>query len=161
MAETQHAVLHPKGTSFPGSPASGDFFYRTDLNLEFFWNGTRWLTTHLYIQPLETQRGFNVMSAGTTWDSPRYQDLGLWMEKFMVSMHVLTTNDGTRYWTGTCEGVVLSTQGLAANVTHVLQADLNTASAPDGNPTGVTWTKVSTPGSLVGTAIIAYRLIGE
>ncbi len=36
----------PKGTSFPGSPANGDLFYRNDLNLLFHYDGSRskWLS---------------------------------------------------------------------------------------------------------------------
>ena len=39
---------YAEGTSFPGSPASGDKFYRTDLNWLCFYDGTRWLTCHEY-----------------------------------------------------------------------------------------------------------------
>lgn len=31
------------GTSFPGSPTSGQFCYRTDLNGIYYWNGTSWI----------------------------------------------------------------------------------------------------------------------
>lgn len=40
------------GTSFPGSPADNDLFYRTDLDLLFFYDGTRWLTTSLFTLPI-------------------------------------------------------------------------------------------------------------
>ena len=36
------------GTSFPGSPATNDRYYRTDLGMEFFWDGTRWNTTEVF-----------------------------------------------------------------------------------------------------------------
>lgn len=39
---------YPQGVSFPGSPVSGDKFYRTDLNWLCFYDGTRWLTCHEY-----------------------------------------------------------------------------------------------------------------
>jgi len=35
-------------TSFPGSPSTDDVFYRKDLGMWFFYNGTRWLTTQLF-----------------------------------------------------------------------------------------------------------------
>lgn len=38
-----------RGTSFPGSPATGDIFYPSDRNIEYYYDGTRWLSTHLYI----------------------------------------------------------------------------------------------------------------
>jgi hypothetical protein len=36
------------GTSFPGSPASGDRFYRSDRNIEYFYDGMRWLSTEIF-----------------------------------------------------------------------------------------------------------------
>jgi len=36
------------GTSFPGSPTTGDKFYRTDRNIEYFYDGTRWLSTQIF-----------------------------------------------------------------------------------------------------------------
>lgn len=36
------------GSSFPGSPATGHRFYRTDRNIEYFYDGTRWLSTQLF-----------------------------------------------------------------------------------------------------------------
>jgi hypothetical protein len=43
------------GTSFPGSPATNDRFYRTDRSLEYFYDGTRWLTTTLYVERFNYQ----------------------------------------------------------------------------------------------------------
>lgn len=45
---TIDGVLFGAGTGFPGSPTADDLFYRTDLNLLFFYDGTRWVTTMLY-----------------------------------------------------------------------------------------------------------------
>jgi hypothetical protein len=38
----------PSGTSFPGSPTNNDLFYRTDRDLIYFYDGTRWLTTQMF-----------------------------------------------------------------------------------------------------------------
>ena len=37
----------PSGTSFPGSPSNNDVFRRTDLDLIFYFDGTRWLSLQL------------------------------------------------------------------------------------------------------------------
>lgn len=37
-----------RGTSFPGSPSSGDRFLRTDRNIRYFYDGTRWLSEELH-----------------------------------------------------------------------------------------------------------------
>lgn len=49
-------LVRSGGTAFPGSPATGDRFFRTDRGMEFFYDGTRWLTTQIYEYPL---RGHN------------------------------------------------------------------------------------------------------
>jgi hypothetical protein len=39
---------YAEGTSFPGSPANNDKYFRTDRDLLYFYDGTRWLTVHEY-----------------------------------------------------------------------------------------------------------------
>ena len=51
---TQHAVALQTdsallGTTFPGSPTEGQKFYRTDHNREYFYTGTKWLSTDLEV----------------------------------------------------------------------------------------------------------------
>lgn len=48
------------GASFPGSPASGDRFYRTDRNIEYFYDGTRWLSTQIHSASLGRQDIFGL-----------------------------------------------------------------------------------------------------
>lgn len=44
-----HAVVgFGSGTTFPGSPVSGDLFFRTDLGLQFYYDGARWVTTTIF-----------------------------------------------------------------------------------------------------------------
>ena len=130
----------PAGSSFPGSPSTNDLFFHTTYGMIFKWDGTRWVTVTLYTQPLDTQRALNNLSATNTFDSPLYQDGSVWLEKFMASMYVITTNDGTRYWTAACEGVTLSTQSLAADTTHILQGNINAVKAGSAGPTGMSLT---------------------
>ena len=40
------------GTAFPGTPSSGDRFYRTDRAIEYYYDGTRWLSVALYATTL-------------------------------------------------------------------------------------------------------------
>lgn len=41
------------GTSFPGSPSTNDRFYRTDRQIEYYYDGTRWLSTQLFTLALQ------------------------------------------------------------------------------------------------------------
>lgn len=36
----------PLGTSYPGSPATGELFFRTDLQALFIWTGSAWLSAN-------------------------------------------------------------------------------------------------------------------
>jgi hypothetical protein len=42
------SVATNNGTAFPSGPSINDQFYRTDLHLVFFWDGTDWLTVNEY-----------------------------------------------------------------------------------------------------------------
>src|ERR1700754_4638544 len=63
-------ALRPRGTSFPVSPATGDVFYRTDRHIEYYYDGTRWLSTQLFtigpFQPDSTALNSLTTSAGAT-----------------------------------------------------------------------------------------------
>ena len=63
------------GASFPGSPAEGDLFYRTDLNKLYAYNGSAWVD--LTIEALLTARGdmsfrgastLERLAKGAEWD---------------------------------------------------------------------------------------------
>lgn len=56
------------GTSFPGSPSDNDLFYRTDLDMLFFYNSasTHWLSVNLYTLDLTNNAGTNTLSATDT-----------------------------------------------------------------------------------------------
>lgn len=38
----------PSGSSFPVAPLTGDKFWRTDRNIEYYYDGTRWLSFELF-----------------------------------------------------------------------------------------------------------------
>lgn len=52
------------GTSFPGSPTTGDIFWRSDRSIEYFYDGTRWLSTQLFTLQIDQQDALNP-STGT------------------------------------------------------------------------------------------------
>src|SRR5262245_20476787 len=52
LAMGNSAVIWNAATSFPGSKATGDRYFRTDLGDEFFWDGTQWVSTTSYYYPI-------------------------------------------------------------------------------------------------------------
>lgn len=102
---TVTGTLLDEGTTFPGSPVTDQKKYRTDLNMGFFYNGTRWLCTCLHsdmatlsdnLQPFTASgnymrwAGFN----GTTTFS------NVWIEGVVVAFDVLggTALSGSHKW---------------------------------------------------------------
>jgi hypothetical protein len=45
------------GSSFPGGPASGDRFYRTDRNIDYYYDGTSWLSTEIFLCQFDRGNG--------------------------------------------------------------------------------------------------------
>lgn len=157
------------GTAFPGSPATGTRFYRSDLSMEFFYDGTRWLSTTLYSQPLQLADALLPAAAnasllrGSTW----HNDYDLWLVSYHAFTFVVTTNDGTKFWT-----IALKRQPTNNNITSFTTA-ADTASTHTGHKgtiaallgTGevemeATVTKTSTPGNLYLTMNVDYRIVG-
>ena len=186
VSTTELSVLGPgpaydtytRGTSFPGSPDTGDWCYRTDLNMEFFYNGTRWLSTTLYTRDFQTMldNGFGLTATTSLWDAPVPYLAGasdLWIEKvvtkFLVSggtalsgshkwvnvIHKRPTNDST---------TTLATVTIDSGSLNVWREDVQTISALLNNGTlhyifSHTWTKTGTPGTLYHMGVLTYRYV--
>lgn len=161
------------GTSFPGSPTAGDLLYRTDRNLLYFYDGTRWLTTTLYSHPLgvgNTVTGAVVATTNVGRMAPD-PDYDLWVEDFICDTHVLTTNDGSNFWTLVLNKVNAANSATAI-ATRATSADaastwVNAAVAVDAVVDRATYkhltaiaTKTASGGTLTFAVGIKYRLIG-
>lgn len=162
----------PSGTSFPGSPTTDDLFRRNDRDLLYFYDGTRWLSDHLYHQSM----GGSPIVAVTATGGGFYRSAiwngawDLWLEDIYFTMYASALT-GTAYWT--------------VNVDKVTTPDVATSLGTQNNQSGANaeytkktiavdallgasdaifqWsvTKTSTPGALsVSAPAITYRLVG-
>jgi hypothetical protein len=91
----------PAGTSFPGSPATNDLYYRTDKALLCYYDGTRWLTTTLYRDVFHyAGSAMPLTTSGTMGRMPPWAaTYDLWLDAFYTSTYVATTNNGSNYYT--------------------------------------------------------------
>lgn len=83
------------GTSFPGSPTTGDRYRRSDLGYEvFFYDGTRWLTETIY--EVHAPRVFDI-SANGLYGGAAFDGSGLnaWVIDMKVACAVRTTHTGS------------------------------------------------------------------
>lgn len=163
------AVAWNSGTSNPGSAVAGDRYWRTDLGLEVYYDGTRWLTQQMFTAPLPqiTNVSADPAATGALCPSALFQ---VYVVAVRATTLVLTTNDGTKYWT-----VQFNTQ-KAPNTATNLGSSFNTSA-----DTATSWTthtvavgatvatseltfnyvitKTSTPGGLYMAATVFYRLV--
>jgi hypothetical protein len=170
----------PSGTSNPGSPATNDLFYRTDLGLIIKYDGTRWLCICPHREPLAgpfdgaataAQNGWplpaaaapKVLSRSSLWNN----DFQIWIEKLYGETYVSATNSGSHYWTLTLTGGVTGTTYGSFNTsadsadTHTgHEAAINAAAGSSERSLIVTASKTGTPGDLYGSVPgYSYRLI--
>lgn len=93
--------LTGNGTSFPASPPTGSRYFRTDLGMEFYYNGTRWLSTQRITIPISNTEHVAFPYAASVSVAHRAtfgNDFDLWLEYWNCTSNVLTTNNGTNYW---------------------------------------------------------------
>lgn len=161
----------PNATAFWATPSTGDRVFRTDRSLEYVYDGTRWLTTTLYIGTLSYQRILNPVASpkasavgyadGPTWNT-LYSE---YIVTFFMQSNVATTNNGTNYWTVRLgiPGATLGTLDTSADVNidiwfqHLVAIN---AVAAAHNVKALTVQTTGTPGSLYVSAMYTYRLIG-
>lgn len=97
-----HAGL--SGTAFPASPATGARFRRTDRNLDYYYDGTRWLTTEIFTMRFASDVVLPSSVAYSLRGIPRVTD-EMWLLELRGSARVQTTNDATNHWSITVQKI--------------------------------------------------------
>jgi hypothetical protein len=164
----------PNVTAFWGTPSTEDRCYRTDRNIEYFYDGTRWLSSFLYLLPFgPTDIAFN---AGVTAVCARLTiptiagTYDVWIEAIDVNVLPMATNDGTHYWTVTARKTVNAT---SANLGATFTTAADTAGAwtrhsiavgallgPTEQDINVNAGPTNTPGTLYFSGLVRCRLVG-
>lgn len=154
------------GTSFPGSPATNDRFYRTDRAIEYFYDGTRWLSTEiLQLSTTITPNGITA-SQHQNMCIPYKGTYSLYLLDWSISTYRSTTGewDNQIGWTNSSNTfTVLNTidgAGDASTTWINKSASLNTVL--DSNAILMQWlpAEISGTSTLFGCCIVNYRLIG-
>jgi hypothetical protein len=157
------------GTAFPASPATGRQFFRTDLGLACYYNGTNWVTSqlllaaHAFTSTITVSSSFHVLRT----------DYRPWIERVSLLYNISTTNDGSNYWTiatRTTNAAITTTTSIhvvntsAATAGAWTSSDLAANTANDGGTTNKYWldfavTKTGSPGQITLYGTVFYRLI--
>lgn len=160
------------GTSFPGTPATNDRYFRTDRGLEYFYDGTRWLTTELF--EIFAAIPTSGLSASATISPAFYPYQGgtydMWLVDARWVYQISTTHSGTQYWqadihnfkNGTDTTVVslVSDKATVGSYVNAAATTIGSLTGTDRQMLYIVVTKVSTPGTIVGGVAVRYRLVG-
>jgi hypothetical protein len=161
------------GTSFPGSPSTNDQYFRTDRNLGYYYDGTRWLSIQLFRQSFNNNENANPTSTNGAvlgaWPVTQ-GDNGIWIVSFQVTTFVLTTNNGSQYWNlsfdwrtqANANNVLSTTNTSADTATNWYDKTLTVGALLDSTARylHLIATKTSTPGNLYVYPCILYRYVG-
>lgn len=167
------------GSAFPSSPSSDDRFYRTDLAMEFFWTGSRWLSTDQYDLDIPVSPSF-----GASWPFAATATAGMraaipalkggsdiWLVDAVTRFFVNsggTALGASHKWVATISKAD-SANSLTTIATVTIDSGASATWRSDGESINallganfefqVTWTKTGTPGTLVPHIVITYRVV--
>lgn len=160
------------GTAFPASPTTNQRFFRTDLGLDCYYDGTRWLTVNEYELPLVVG---DALMLRTTNGNPvsgsvNPSQAGVWVVRWYTRTYVETTNSGTDYWTlqlksrnsavaSTNVGSSVNTSAIAVGTFASQSVTVGAALAAGALDLTVTVTKTNAPGGILINPVVVYRLI--
>lgn len=85
-----------QGSEFPVSPSTSDVFYHTTYGELFQYDGTRWLGE-------QRESYMATFTAGVSSDAaqayyPVHATDGIWLDEFVTTTFVATTNNGSNFW---------------------------------------------------------------
>lgn len=167
VSRVNGAVDWNSGTGFP-TAATGDRYWRTDLRMEFFYDGTRWLSTALFEHFLGQMTGITATSA-EVYTAVRPDAADMWLEDLITAMNAASGLSGSAYWTVECYSYDDASGSLRAstNNTSLTNAQwYRRATAIDAllgssvDAFSVRAVKTSTPGAFTGGAMVTYRIVG-
>lgn len=169
LAVINGALAYNSGTAFPASKLTGDRYWRTDLGMEAYWDGTRWVTTEIFHCVLAHANSTVPMSVGnisfrgvlygSTYDQ--------WLIEMRTAVNAQATNNGSNFWTAVLAdqaggaiggGVTWNTSADAAGA-WVYKTTAIGAVLSGKTEIQLTVNGTGAPGALYIAPIVAYRLV--
>jgi hypothetical protein len=172
LSSINGALAYNSGTSFPGSAVTGDRYWRTDLGVECYYDGTRWVTTQLYIMevpPADALIPISATSGLFRAAVPMAGSKDIWMIDAWCSFFVNggTALSASHKWVG----VFSDRPGATAHATFTIDSGASstyrtTGAVVIGALVGTSdfmfdcsWTKTGTPGTLFAAMQLRYRVV--
>lgn len=160
------------GTSFPGTPGTGDRCTRTDRGIDYEYNGTRWLSTLLFPVKVPPVQAIPINATAIAWrGAVLYLGLyDLWIETFEGYFFISggTALGASHKWVCTLTkqpaGTVLGTINIDSGASSAFrssgQVSVGALLGTANFEFDVTATKTGTPGTLFADFNVWCRLVG-
>lgn len=171
IVEDSVANTTNRGTSFPSSPAVGDGYFRTDRGIEYYWDGTRWLSTQVFVAEIRHTDGALPLTATSflRGTGPYLGTYSLYAERVTMSTHNTAATPASNYFTyqfsyldgaaSTNIGSALSSQNDVIN-TWFAKTGTATVVVPSTADAFMCVATEVGAASTYALGSIAYRLIG-
>ena len=161
------AVAWNSGTAFPANKATGDRYWRTDLGLECYWDGTRWLSVNEYRAAHSLAPAWPITVTAYLGNAA-VDEASIYVTRFVVVAKALNTNDGSNYWTlsfvygnsdsyGSTTGETPDTKAVGASAWARHSGSV--AAAITVTNMSINAVKTGNPGNLYTLPAIFYRRI--
>lgn len=165
------------GTSFPGSPSTNDRFYRTDRALEYYYDGTRWLTTTLYVthftvRDTPASGSYQPLTAASGNDrvpNPFGGVYDIYLLNFIMAGALTSGTTASNYYTSRMqknEGATVTNLGSGLSCqsdtsgNHAIHSEaINAVAASTVQDFTVVFTKVGAP-TYYAMCSFTYRIVG-
>lgn len=159
------------GTSFPGSPSTNDRYFRTDRSIEYFYDGTRWLSTQLFTAGAWTDT--NLTATSTYYMQLPFTDTyDIYLVNVAVQSQLTNATTASNYfsmqWASVTAVVGVTNIGSAQSTQSDTQNNLVVRNQAIGAVIDMTASQkgIAVIATETGTAVmnalfsLAYRLVG-
>jgi hypothetical protein len=154
----------PSGTSFPGSPATSDRYFRTDRNIEYVYDGTRWLSMQQFVLSIadnERNQSHTTTGAWAKAVNPFNGDHDIYVEKAKFAYFLTGTGNWTVTITANGNGSNISSGAFStAGAWTVISVSVNAVYTSALKEWETSVTENSGTASLNGAVAITFRLVG-
>jgi mRNA-degrading endonuclease toxin of MazEF toxin-antitoxin module len=152
------------GTAFPGSPDTNDRYFRTDRGIEYYYDGTRWLSTQLFLD----NWSFTSITASTSLYSalPSSNPQDIWLEDVYATCFKTAAgqwNVAVRSTDAANANTTLATITNAVVATSTWEyttAALNMLVPVGGKLIDISVLEISGTSTLFAAIKLSYRLVG-
>lgn len=159
---------YQEGIAFPSIPSVNDKFYRTDRNILYYYDGTRWLSVQIFEHHLAdfANASANAGNYTAVWEAI----YDVYVVDYIATMYAASGLSATAYWRfdlyfwdGGTQGAAVASVNNQSGTNATFErkrVSMNTLMGTSIDAISCEITKVNAPGNFFGGAFLTYRLVG-